>query len=140
MRGSCLCGQVRYEVSHLDSSIRHCSCRVCRKAHAAAFNTSAAVRQEHFRWLAGEGRLTAFESSPGKHRYFCSRCGTQVVARHAGSDRFILRAATLDDDPGQVPQGHIWMSHEVPWLGYGPDVPAYPQWDPEPRRTTGGPA
>ena len=131
MRGSCLCGQVRYEVSQLDAPIRHCSCRTCRKAHAAAFNTSSSARQEHFRWLAGADLLTAYESSPGKHRYFCSRCGTQMVARHVGSDTFILRMATLDDDPQQVPQGHIWMSHEVPWLNYGPDVPAHAEWAPE---------
>ena len=51
MRGSCLCGQIEYEVSRLDSPIEHCSCRYCRKAHAAAFNTAAAVKLEHFRWL-----------------------------------------------------------------------------------------
>ena len=130
MRGSCLCGQVRYEVSQLDSPIRHCSCRTCRKAHAAAFNTSATVRQEHFRWLAGADMLTAYPSPPGKLRHFCSRCGTQIIARHPGSDTVILRVATLDEDPGQVPQGHIWMSHEVPWLGYGPDVPTCAEWAP----------
>src|ERR687884_277550 len=108
MRGSCLCGKVQYEVSQLDSAIRHCSCRTCRKAHAAAFNTSAGVRQEHFRWLAGQPLLLAFESSPGKRRYFCSQCGTQVVAQRDGSEMLILRVATLDDDPGQLPTGHIW--------------------------------
>jgi hypothetical protein len=34
MRGSCLCGQVEYEASQLDSPIEHCSCRFCRKAYA----------------------------------------------------------------------------------------------------------
>jgi ADP-ribosyl-[dinitrogen reductase] hydrolase len=131
MRGSCLCGQVRYEVSQLDSPIRHCSCRTCRKAHAAAYNTSASARQEHFRWLAGADRLTAYESSAGKHRYFCSRCGTQVIAQHVGSDTVILRMATLDDDPGQRPQGHIWMSHAVPWLDDGPGVPRHAEWAPD---------
>ena len=130
MQGSCLCGHIRYEVTRLASPIRHCSCRTCRKAHAAAFNTSSSARQADFRWLAGEGELKAYESSPGKRRFFCGHCGTQLIAQRSGSDRVILRMATLDDDPGQVPAGHIWASHEVPWLAYGPQVPAYPQWDP----------
>jgi ADP-ribosyl-[dinitrogen reductase] hydrolase len=133
MRGSCLCGKVQYEVSQLDSPIRHCSCRTCRKAHAAAFNTSALVERRHFKWLGGTEVLKSYESSPGKQRYFCSDCGSQVVAQHTGSETLILRVATLDDDPGQVPQGHIWASHQVAWLAFGPEVPSYSEWAPERR-------
>ena len=131
MHGGCLCGKIEYEVSQLDSPIRHCSCRTCRKAHSAAFNTSAAVAREHFKWLKGTGALKSFESSPGKQRYFCGNCGSQLVAQRSGSEIFILRVATLDDDPGQAPQGHVWASHEVPWLAYGPQVPAFAEWAPE---------
>ena len=130
VRGSCLCGQVEYEVSQLDSPIEHCSCRFCRKAHAAAFNTAASVKREHFRWLKGKGILKSYESSPGKLRYFCGNCGSQLVAQRAGLDALILRVATLDEDPGQTPQFHIWASDEVPWLQYGPQIVAYPEWEP----------
>ncbi|GAP66648.1 hypothetical protein MBSD_n1959 [Mizugakiibacter sediminis] len=130
MRGSCLCGTVQYEVSQLDGPIEHCSCRYCRKAHAAAFNTAACVKQEHFRWLAGEESLRAYESSPGKHRYFCGNCGSQLISRRKGLDMLILRVATLDEDPGQVPEFQIWASDQVPWLDYGPHIPAYPGWEP----------
>ena len=131
MKGSCLCGKVQYQVSQLSSPIRHCSCRTCRKAHAAAFNTSASVKQQHFAWLAGTELLKSYESSPGKHRYFCGNCGSPLVAQRAGSQTLALRVATLDDDPGQAPQGHIWASHQVPWLAFGPQVPAFPEWAPE---------
>ena len=130
MRGSCLCGRVSYEVSQLDGPIEHCSCRYCRKAHAAAFNTAATVKHEHFKWLTGNEVLRSYESSPGKQRYFCGKCGSQLIAQRVGLDRVILRVATLDDDPGQVPQFQIWASDEVPWLHYGPDVVAYPKWEP----------
>lgn len=130
MRGRCLCGQVRYEVQALASPIQHCSCRTCRKAHAAAFSTAAAVKPEYFKWLSGEQLLKAFESSPGKNRYFCSNCGTHLLKKTDGRETFTLRVATLDDDPKQVPALQIWASHEVPWLRYGPDVVAYPEWKP----------
>jgi len=129
MRGSCLCGQVAYDVERLASAPRRCSCKTCRKAHAAAFNTSASVKQSQFRWLQGEELLSSFELSPGKHRYFCSRCGSQLVAHRSGSDTMALRVATLDEDPGQTPQAHIWLSSEVPWLAYGREVPAFEGWE-----------
>lgn len=128
MKGSCLCGQIQYEVQALASAIQHCSCRSCRKAHAAAFNTAAAVKPEHFKWLSGEHLLKSFESSPGKHRYFCGNCGTHLLKKTDGRETFTLRVATLDDDPGQVPALQIWASHAVPWLGHGPAVVAYQEW------------
>jgi hypothetical protein len=130
MRGSCLCGQIRYEATRLCSPIQHCACHTCRKAHAAAFATGAGVRHDDFAWTQGQHLLKAYESTPGKLRYFCSHCGTQLAAQFAGRDTLVLRVATLDDDPGQVPEREIWASHEVPWLHYGPDLVAYPEWQP----------
>ena len=78
-RGSCLCGAVAYEVAAPDLKIGHCSCRTCRKAHAAPIAATARVPRERFRFLRGEDRLTAFESSPGKLRRFCSACGSHEV-------------------------------------------------------------
>jgi len=130
MRGSCLCRSIEYEISQLDSEIEHCSCHTCRKAHAAAFNTAASVRHGHFRWIKGEEFLTSYESSPGKKRFFCSRCGTHLVAQRLGKDHFILRVATLDDDPGVEPSFQIWSAHEVPWLRYGSSIPSHSEWEP----------
>lgn len=130
MRGSCLCGSVEYEIDQLDSPIEHCSCRTCRKAHAAAFNSAASVRLEHFRWIKGQEFLTGYNSSETKMRWFCSKCGSHIIAELLGRDYIVLRVATLDEDPGQVPEFQIWASHEVPWLRYGPMVVAYPEWEP----------
>lgn len=131
MKGSCLCGTVEYEIDQLDMPIAHCHCRTCRKAHAAAFASTAGVRREHFRWLKGEEQLTAFESSPGKFRHFCSVCGAHLMAERPAQPHVILRVATLDDDPGSVPAMRIWRSHDVVWLQDGSDVPSYQEWQPD---------
>ncbi|MDK8462663.1 GFA family protein [Marinobacter sp. SS13-12] len=130
MKGSCLCGGLGYEVDRLDTPIQHCSCRTCRKAHSAAFNTGAGVLREHFRWTRGEDMLKSYESSPGKLRYFCSNCGSQLVAMKQGNPRVVLRVATLDEDPISRPERQIWSSHEVPWLEYGSHIVAYSEWEP----------
>lgn len=128
LKGSCLCGAVRYEVDQLDTPIGHCHCATCRKAHATAYASTAGVMREHFRWTAGEERLSAFESSPGKLRRFCSVCGTHLLAERPAQPHVILRVPTLDDDPGTRPTMHIWTSHDAPWLADGGDVPRYPEW------------
>ncbi len=128
LRGSCLCGVIHYEVTQLDSPIVHCSCRTCIKAHAAAFNTAAGVNREHFKWTKGREKLSSYESSPGKLRYFCSRCGSQLLAEKQDQANFILRVATLDDDPGVKPEYQIWKSHEKPWLAYHDNLVSYAQW------------
>jgi hypothetical protein len=130
LRGSCLCGTVAYEVDRLAGPIGHCHCRTCRKAHAAAFNSAATVDRAHFRWLKGEEALSAFESSPGKTRHFCGKCGTHLMAEWRTRPDVILRVATLDDDPGSRPVAHIWVSHDVPWLAHGPDLRSFPEAPP----------
>lgn len=129
MQGSCLCGTVRYEIDQLDAPIGHCHCLTCQKAHAAAFATTAGVLRQHFRWLAGQQALGSYESSPGKLRHFCTRCGSQLVAERAGQPHVIVRVATLDDDPGVSPQQHIWCSHDRPWLASG-GQPQFAKWQP----------
>jgi ADP-ribosyl-[dinitrogen reductase] hydrolase len=129
LKGSCLCGAVRYEVDQIDTPIVHCHCGTCRKAHAAAYATTAGVLRQHFRWTAGEDKLNAYESSPGKLRRFCSVCGTQVLAERVAKPHIILRVPTLDDDPGKTPTLHIWTSHDVPWLLDREDMPRYLTWE-----------
>jgi hypothetical protein len=130
MKGSCLCRTVSYEADRLAAPIVHCHCNTCRKAHAAAFTSTARVNRSEFRWLAGEHAIGSFESTPGKFRHFCTRCGTHLIAEWKTQDQVILRVATLDQDPGSTAVAHIWVSHEVPWLAHGEDIPSYPEVPP----------
>lgn len=128
LKGSCLCSDIHYQVAQLDSPIVHCSCQSCIKAHAAAFNTGAGIKREHFKWTKGEDKLSSYESSPGKLRHFCSRCGSPLIAEKQGQENYILRVATLDDDPGVKPEYQIWKSHEKPWLENVDSITAYDEW------------
>lgn len=125
--GSCLCGSVQYEADQLASPIGHCHCRTCQKANSSAYTSTARVSRSAFRFTAGEDMLSAFESTPGKLRRFCSVCGTEILAEWLNQDSLILRVATLDDDPGVRPVVHIWTSHDLPWLTDEGDVARVPE-------------
>jgi hypothetical protein len=118
--GSCLCGQVRYEVDGELGGFVHCHCRTCRKAHGSAFSTVAAVPKTAFRWVAGEGLLKSYESSTGKFRSFCTNCGSQIVANRPAQPTILLRLGCLDTEAVGQPKCHIWRSDGASW--YDPEL------------------
>ncbi len=124
LRGSCLCGRVAYEAEATVETIAHCHCETCRKAHGAAFSSIASVPRERVRWVRGEDLLSAYESSPGKVRRFCSVCGSQLVAERDGAPNVMLRLGCLDTPVTADRQWHIWRSDGASW--YDPSV-AHPE-------------
>ena len=104
IQGSCLCGQIRYQLqAPLRSS--HCHCRMCQKQHGAAFATYVTVRLADFQLLAGDNFLVQFESSAGIYRGFCHCCGSSLFWRDSQSDEIGAALATFDSDyvPAQIP-------------------------------------
>lgn len=130
MNGSCLCGRIGYEIDQLDGPIAHCHCNTCRKAHAAAFASTARVDRQHFRWVRGAELISSYESSAGKQRHFCSACGSHLLAERSGQGHVILRVATLDEGPGLRPAQHIWCSHDVIWLRDTEATESFDEWPP----------
>jgi hypothetical protein len=124
LSGSCLCGAVAYEVAAPLERIVHCHCQTCRKTHGAAFSSVTAVPREKFRWTRGEDVLSAYQSSPGKFRRFCSRCGSHIMAERVAQPVVLLRLGCLDTTLGERPQMHIWRSDAASW--YDPTV-AWPE-------------
>ena len=112
--GSCLCGKVSYEISGEVGDIVHCHCVTCRKAHGAAFSSVAAVKDCDFT-LSGQELLSSYESSPGKVRYFCSSCGTQIYSKRERTEHLILRLGSLDTDLASKEKNHIWVSQKANW-------------------------
>ena len=128
--GSCLCGAVRYEIDGLDMPVGHCHCATCRKAHASAFTTTAGVLREHFRWMAGEELLRDYESSPGKLRWFCSNCGSQLMAERTERDAIMLRLGCLDTPVPGGRQWHIWRSDGASWYDPSAEFDELPEGAP----------
>ncbi len=70
IRGSCLCGAIRYEIDGLMGPAGHCHCTMCQKAHGAAFGTYAEVKIENLKIVSGAEVIMRYRSSPGIERTF----------------------------------------------------------------------
>ncbi len=126
LKGSCLCGGIRYEIDANLGPVTNCHCIQCRKASGASFATNASVPAGSFRFVVGADLLREWESSPGIRRCFCGRCGSQILKRKDASPESIrLRLGTLDTDPGVKPSKHIFVGSKAACLEITDDLPVF---------------
>jgi len=127
LTGHCVCGRVRYEADADIGAIVHCHCETCRRTHASAFSSIASVPRASFRWVQGEELLSAFESSPGKFRRFCGKCGSHLMAERVSSAQVMLRLGCLDTPVKPNSLGHIWRSDGASWYDPKEILPEFPK-------------
>ena len=103
MRGSCLCGGVRFELTAPFARANHCHCSRCRKESGAFGLTNGRVPREGFRLLAGEDLLRVYRPA-GAVKVFCTVCGSSLFGGSwPDGDLITVRFGALDDDPGKAP-------------------------------------
>lgn len=131
--GSCLCGNIKYEVDGELSDFGHCHCRSCRKASGSAFGANAGVERTAFRLLSGADSLREFESSSGKLRAFCARCGSPIYAYLTKSPEMLrIRLGSLDTPFASRGRAHTFVSDKADWedIEAFSSLPQFPEWAP----------
>ena len=128
--GSCLCGQVRFEIDGVLTPIQYCHATRCRKATGAAFAPEVAAKASHLRWISGEDLVTVFEApllrEPPRYRHaFCRVCGSPAPVALEGTDLVVLHAGILDGTPETRPFRHIFVAQNPSWHPITDDLPQY---------------
>ncbi len=126
-RGSCLCGQVRFEVDEFLPRTGNCHCSMCRKFHGAAYATIAETSRDRFRWLAGEDLLKAYVADNGTTRRFCSNCGSSLTFASPLADPELVEIALgcFDDEVPVKPDAHIYVGSGASWAQPRDDLPQF---------------
>ena len=126
IEGSCLCGEIRYEIAGELRSATHCHCSMCRKAHGAAFATYVEVEARNLRFTRGQKLIARYRSSPEAERSFCSRCGSNLLFEPDESPDLVWVAAGGLDSESQVrPDAHIFVGSKAPWFDIDDDLPQH---------------
>ena len=128
IRGSCLCGGVRFEIERAVGPFEFCHCNRCRKASGSAFVAGLGVRAQDFRLLQGRELIGVYEApileSPPPYRTsFCTRCGSPVPDPPSGSTWFEVPAGLLENDPELRPDRHIFTHLKAPWFEIADGLP-----------------
>ena len=124
--GSCLCGGVRFSVEGALQPIQICHCAQCRKAQGGPFASNMPVKTDAFSLHSGADLLQHFESSPGKERAFCRRCGSPVYSRRTSLPGVLRIRAGLFEQPLPVqPSLHAYVAGKANWWTIHDDLPQF---------------
>lgn len=93
--GSCLCGQVKYEIEGSFESFYLCHCSYCQKdtgsAHAANLFSSMAK----LNWTAGKDKIKTFNLPSTQHtKSFCPECGSAVPNQQMNGKLLVVPAGS----------------------------------------------
>ena len=81
VKGSCLCGAVKFEATLPSLDSTHCHCSTCRRAHGAAFVTFVGVPEDQFEVTEGDEVLRRYLTDTGATRSFCTNCGSTLTSQ-----------------------------------------------------------
>ena len=113
MRGACLCGGVRFEVTEPLRNVVVCHCSLCRRSGTLAGAYTAAPR-DALR-LTADDTLTWYVDVNGRRRGFCGRCGSPLFWSDEDGATISISAGALDGQTGLVIERHIFVADAADW-------------------------
>jgi hypothetical protein len=117
IRGGCLCGNVRFELSEPPREAGYCHCTRCQRRTGNASSAQARIDGRSFRLLSGEQAVKAWRHPEGGfEKLFCGQCGTQLFSRNP-DDRMqmSIRMSAFDEDPGVRPSWRAFVANAASW-------------------------
>ena len=130
VRGSCLCGAVRFQFEEAIGPFEICHCNRCRKLSGGQGMPCITVLSSGYEMTEGKSFVSVFEAPvlyqpPAYHSNFCSRCGSPLPDPEPSDDRLEIPAGLLDDDPGLSPDKHIFVEFLPTWDKLTDGLPQY---------------
>lgn len=120
MKGSCLCGHVRFEADAPLRAVVACHCTQCRKT-SGHFWAATSVPKERFRLTEATG-LRWFDSSDTARRGFCATCGSSLFWEPAGGTTMHIAAGALDGATGLQVAEHWFVQDKGDYYDIGGDA------------------
>ncbi len=121
MKGSCLCGAVRYSAEGEIGGFTACHCSQCRK-QSGHYWASAHVADEGLRV---EGEVRWFRSSEQARRGFCPVCGSVLFWKRDGEAHVSFSLGSVD---GPVVRGlarHIFTADKGDYYEIADGIPQF---------------
>lgn len=123
--GSCLCGDVRFEIEGRFERFYLCHCAYCRKGTGSAHGANLFATTAALKWVSGEDKVRSFNLPATRHsRSFCGTCGSALPMLQMNGELLVVPAGSLDDEVPIRPDAHIFVSSKASWDDGLEDIPA----------------
>ena len=131
-RGSCLCGEVRFEVTLPFIIVHNCYCSRCRQERSAAFTTNGFTAEGAVNFTQGSDCLTSYKLPSAKYftHVYCKICGSGLPRIDTGRNIAVIPLGALDDDPGCKADDNIFITSKADWSEVDPNLPSYDRYPP----------
>ncbi len=125
MKGSCLCGGVRFEAKvSKDDMLYYCHCKQCRKNYGL-YSAAIGVPREDFKIKKGEKLVKQFESSKSVMRSFCGTCGSPVLWDNKKLPLVYILAGLIDGKTNAKKRTHIYTASKGDYYDLCDKFPKY---------------
>jgi len=133
LKGSCLCGAVKYEVTGEAKRFYHCHCSRCRKATGTGHASNLFLQPGTLKWLSGEDQIRAFKLPEAKRftNSFCATCGSRLPRQAKDTDIVMIPSGSLDVDAPITPQARIFSGSRAGWSCADDGLPVFPEYAPQ---------
>jgi len=133
--GSCLCGDVGFEVSGDLGRIVHCHCSLCRRSRGTAFGSTLFCAPERFRWTRGRDRIRGYRLPPPRTYEidFCARCGSPVPTVVPDFGLVLIPAGSIDTSLRSPTAVHIYVGSKAAWHDITDSAPQFDEMPPPDR-------
>lgn len=127
--GHCLCGAISYELSSEPAMTGICHCKNCQRQAGSAYSILIGVPDDQ---VTIHGDLKTFvdnaDSGNSVERKFCGACGSPILSETKTQPGMVfIKAGTLDDTSGLVPQFHLWCDSAFEFVEIPEGIPAMPK-------------
>jgi len=131
LRGSCLCGDIKYRVDQAPSEFYFCHCKQCQKVTGSGFAANMIAKPSSIHWLKGAEQLRHYEHPDRAFsKTFCGRCGSGLPHINKSGSSLVIPAGSLDVQPSIRPCANLFVTEQPDWFEIGlkaKNFVAYPE-------------
>ncbi|KYG64100.1 aldehyde-activating protein [Bdellovibrio bacteriovorus] len=114
--GSCLCGQVKFEMVGEFESFFLCHCKFCQKDTGSAHGANLFSAGGHLNWISGVAKVQTFILPSTRHtKSFCQECGSALPNLQMDGKLVVVPAGSLDTEVTIKPNAHIFCASRANW-------------------------
>jgi len=115
MIGSCLCGEIAFQLENKPYKLYQCHCSLCRKQSGGPANAATLVHEIKFNWQEGKELIQSYVKETGFRSDFCAKCGSPVPNKIGRTDYMWIPAGLLNTSEQFEIAAHLFTGSRAVW-------------------------